>query len=109
MNGQELMEEQMKAYRSMEESKKTAREKDVECAEYTKQYDIALAQKMLTLRAEGTLGSMVEKVAKGDPEVAELKFKAAVAEAEAKAARENINIKKRIYDSIEATMKRELG
>ena len=68
-----------------------------------------LAQKMLVLREEGKQASIVEKLAKGIPEVAELKFKSDVAEAEARASKENINIKKKIFDSLEATKKRELG
>ena len=93
----------------MEESKDIAKEKEIESAEYTKQYDIKLSQKMVMLRENGTLGSMVKDVAKGDPEIAELKFQSRVADAVASAARENIQIKKRVFDSIEATKKRELG
>ena len=109
MNGQELFAEQMKAYKSMEESNKNALAKDMEMAEYIRQYEIALAKKMLELRESGTAASNVEKMAKGDPDIAEIKFKASVAEAEARSAKENINIKKKIFDSLEATKKRELG
>ena len=109
MNGQDLFAEQIKAYNSMEASNKNALDKDIECADYIRMYDIALRQTVLKLRSEGIQASIVEKVAKGDEEVAELKFKASVAEAEARAAKENINIKKKIFDSMEATKKRELG
>ena len=109
MNGQDLQIEQNKAYKSMEESNKNALEKDVETAEYTKQYDIALGQKILQLRSEGVQASIVEKIARSDEEIADIKFKASVAEAEARASKENINIKKKIFDSLEATKKRELG
>lgn len=109
MNGQDLEIAQNKAYKSMEESNKNALVKDTEKAEYDEKYDIALGQKMLMLRADGHPASMIEKVAKGDPEIAHLKFMSAVAEAEARASKENINIKKKIFDSIEATKKRELG
>ena len=109
MNGQDLQAEQMKAYKSMEDSNKNAHEKDIEMAEAIRQYDIALGQKILQLRADGIQASIVEKVAKSEPDIAELKFKATVAEAEARASKENINIKKKIFDSLEATKKRELG
>ena len=109
MNGPDLEIAQRKAYTSMEESTKNALEKDREKAEYDEQYDIALAKEMLTLRTDGNPASMVEKVAKGKPEIAHLKFLSAVAEAEARASKENINIKKKIFDSLEATKKRELG
>lgn len=110
MNGQDLEIAQMKAYKSMEESNKNALEKDIEKAEYDKQYDIALQKKMLYLReVDGHPASMVEKLARGDEEIAELKFQSAVAEANARASKENINIKKKLFDSLEATKKRELG
>ena len=109
MNGQDLQIEQNKAYKSMEESNKNALEKDIETAEYTKQYDIALGQKILQLRSEGIQASIVEKIARSDEEIADIKFNASVAEAEARASKENINIKKKIFDSLEATKKRELG
>lgn len=109
MNGQELQIEQNKAYQSMEDSNKNAHEQELQMAEYNRQYDIKLGQKILSLRSEGVQASIVEKVAKSDPDIAELKFKAAVSEAEARASKENINIKKKIFDSLEATKKRELG
>lgn len=109
MNGQDIFNEQMKAYRSMEDSNKNAHEKDLEMAEYIRQYDIALGQKILQLRSEGIQASIVEKVAKSDPQIADIKFNASVCEAESRAAKENINIKKKIFDSLEATKKRELG
>ena len=109
MNGQDLQREQNKAYKSMEDSNKNAREQELAMAEYNRQYDIALGQKILELRVDGIQASIVEKVAKGDEDIANLKFKSAVAEAEARASKENINIKKKIFDSLENTKKRELG
>lgn len=109
MDGQELFVQQNEAHKSMEESNKNAYNKDLEKAEYEKQYDIALGQKILTLRSEGVQAAIVEKIAKSDPSIADLKFKAAVCEASARASKENINIKKKVFDSLEATKKRELG
>ena len=109
MNGQDLQIEQNKAYKSMEESNKNAREQELAMAEYNRQYDIALGQKILELRVDGIQASIVEKVAKSDPQIAGMKFNASVCEAESRAAKENINIKKKIFDSLEATKKRELG
>lgn len=109
MNGQDLEMAQQKAYKSMEESNKNALEKDKEKAKYDEQYEVALQKEMLVLRTDGNPVSMVEKLAKGKPEIAHLKFLSAVAEAEARASKENINIKKKIFDSLENTKKRELG
>ena len=109
MNGQDLEMAQQKAYKSMEESNKNALEKDKEKAGYDEKYEVALQKEMLVLRTDGNPVSMVEKLAKGKPEIAHLKFLSAVAEAEARASKENINIKKKIFDSLENTKKRELG
>ena len=109
MNGQDIFQEQIIAFQAMEKSNKEAYEKDKEKAEKEKAYDIALGKKILELRAEGVQASIVEKVAKSDPAIAELKFEATVCEATARAAKENINIKKKLFDSLEATKKRELG
>lgn len=108
-DGYDLEKEQITAFNSMEESNKNAYEQDKLQAEYEKQYDIALGKKILLLREDGVQASIVEKVAKGDPEIADLKFQANVCEASARASKENINIKKKLFDSIEATKKRELG
>ena len=91
MNGQDLFEEQFSAYQSMENSNDLALEYDMEKAECDEQYDIALAEKMMTLRLEGKPASIVEKLAKGDPEVAHIKYLSSVAEAKARANKENIS------------------
>ena len=50
--------------------------------------------------------SIVEKVAKGDEDIAQIKFEAGLAEASARASKENINIKKKVFESIENIMVR---
>lgn len=108
-DGYDLFTEQIKAYQSMEKSNKEAYEMDVDKAEHDKEYEIELTKKILLLREDGVQASIVERVAKGDPDIAELKFQANICEAKSRAAKENINIKKKLFDSIEATKKRELG
>ena len=109
MNGQDLEIAQTEAYKSMENSNDLALEYDTQKAELDEQYEIALAEKMFALRLNGQPVSMVEKLAKGDSEVAHIKYLASVAEANARANKENINLKKKMFDSLEATKKRELG
>ena len=108
-DGYDIFHEQIKAYKSMEESNKNAFDQDKAKAEYDKRYEVALAKKILLLRGDGMQVAIVEKVAKGDEEIADLKFQAALCEASARASKENINIKKKLFDSLEATKKRELG
>ena len=85
--------------------------KPVEIKAFLDDYVIGqeLAKKILLLREDGMQVAIVEKVAKGDPDIAQIKLQSALCEAESRAAKENINIKKKLFDSIEATKKRELG
>lgn len=72
-------------------------------AEAARNYDIALAAKMLTLKVEGMPTTILEKIAKGDKVIADLKFKVAVAEAIARSCKEamdNIKIAVQSYQSI---------
>ena len=108
-DGYDIFLEQIKAFQSMEKSNKEAYEMDIEKAEWDRKYETELTKKILTLRSDGMQTSIVERVAKGEPEIAELKFNSSVCEAKSRAAKENINIKKKLFDSIEATKKRELG
>lgn len=109
MTGQDLEIQQNNAYNSMERSKDEALHHESVCLEKTRDYEIALAQRMYELREQGYANSILEKLAKGEPYIAQIKYEAGMAEALAKAAKENINIKKRAFDSLEATKKRELG
>ena len=108
-DGYDMFLEQKKAFKSMEKSNNIAYEKDIEKAGHDKDYEIELAKKILLLREDGMQVAIVEKVAKGDPDIAQIKLQSALCEAESRAAKENINIKKKLFDSIEATKKRELG
>jgi hypothetical protein len=59
-------------------------------AETERTYRIALAQKKLILKAEGMAISLIEDVARGDEEVANLKFERDSAEDRFKAAIESL-------------------
>jgi len=109
MNGQDLEIIQQKMHKSMEDSNLNAFEQENLYHEKIRDYEIAVSKKIMELRAEGVQASIVEKVAKGDPPIAQLKFEAGLADASARASKENINIKKKVFESIENTKKRELG
>ena len=109
MTGQDLEIIQQKLRDSMENSNMNAFEQENQYHEKIRDYEVELAKKILELRADGMQISIVEKVAKGDPHIAQLKFEAGLAEASARASKENINIKKKVFESIENTKKRELG
>lgn len=76
-------------------------------AERTRDYRIALRQKILMLREEGYQISIIEKLAKGDEEVADLELQMNLAETLYKASQENIMIMKKMLDSVEADIARE--
>lgn len=109
MNGQELEILQSQLRKSMEDSNLNAYEQENLYHEKIRDYEVALAKKIMLLREDGLQASIVEKVARGDEAIAQIKFEAGLAEASARASKENINIKKKVFESIENTKRRELG
>ena len=109
MNGQDLEIIQKKLRKSMEDSNLNAFEQDNLHHEKIRDYEVALSAEIMMLQEKGVKASVVKDVARGIPEVAQLKFEAGLAESSARASKENINIKKKVFESIENTKKRELG
>lgn len=107
MTGQELFTERDRIKHSLENSLKRAYDNGIEAAEKTMDYRMRLAQKILELKAEGVQVSIIEKLAKGDEIVARAEFDMNVAEVKYKASNENIMAQKKLYESIEADIKRE--
>lgn len=109
MNGQDIEIIQQNLRKSMEDSNMNAYEQDNIYHEKIRDYEVEVAKKIMELREEGVQASIVEKVAKGYPPIAQLKFEAGLAESSSRASKENINIKKKVFESIENTKRRELG
>lgn len=107
VSGQELFAERERIKNSLERSLTRAYDNGIEAAEKTRNYRILLAQKILELKADGQAISIIDKIAKGDEAVAEAEFEMNVAEVKYKASNENIMAQKKLYDSIEADIKRE--
>ena len=107
VSGQELFIERDRIKSSIETSLKRAYENGIEMAEATRAYRIALREEVLKLRAEGMAISIVDKIAKGAEPVANAEFEMIVAEVKYKASNENIMAQKKLYESIEADIKRE--
>jgi hypothetical protein len=91
----------------MENSKRRAYDNGKLLAETTTAYRMLLAQKILQLKAEGLQISIIEKVAKGDEEVAQAEFEMMEAEALYKASNENIQIMKLELKCVQADIERE--
>lgn len=107
ISGQELFAERKRIKNSLERSLSRAYDNGIEAAEKTRTYRILVAQKILALKAEGQAISIIDKIAKGDEAVAQAEFEMNVAEVKYKASNENIMAQKKLYDSIEADIKRE--
>lgn len=106
-SGQDLFEERDRIRRRLETSLKRAYDNGIEMAEKTMLYRIALREEVLRLRTGGMAISIVEKIAKGAETVAKAEFDMIVAEVKYKASNENIMAQKKLYESIEADIKRE--
>ena len=76
-------------------------------AEY--EYRVALAQKILELRAEGYPATLIPDLARGDKEVAKLKLHRDIAESSHDAAKEAIQQYKIQIKTREAQVQREWG
>lgn len=108
VSGQELYAERERIKNSLATSLKRAYDNGIDMAEKTRIYRILLAQKVLELKAEGTQISIIEKIARGAEDVAEAEFNMMVAEVSYRASNENIMAQKKLFDSIEEDIRREL-
>ena len=79
----------------------------VTLAQNERDYRVALRTEMLALRADGMPASMVGDVARGTPNVAELKLRRDCSEAVYKASQEAINVHKLQLRIIDAQINRE--
>ena len=107
MDGQSVFAERDKIKASLNESLKRAYDSGIKYAEKNRAYRIALAQQILKLKAEGMQISIIEKVARGDEDVAQAEFDMISAEVSYRASNENIMAKKKELESVEADIKRE--
>lgn len=107
VSGQELFVERERIKTSLETSLKRSYDNGIEMAEKTRTYRILTAQKTLELKADGFQISIIEKVVKGAEDVAQAEFEMHVAEVKYRASLENIMAQKKLFESIEADIKRE--
>lgn len=107
MNGQDIYREQAEVKEILKKAPHKIHDNGVAFAEKQMAYRLGMKEAMLKRKEEGMAVGMIEKVARGD--CAELEFEMTVAEMTLKAAEENANVSKRLLDSIEATIRREVG
>ena len=109
MTGQELYAQRDEIKKSLHNSMERMYKNGVDYAEKTRRYRTVLAQTILALKAEGIQISILDKVAKGQEEVASAEFEMITAEVLYKSSQENIMIQKKLLDSVEDEIKREWG
>ena len=107
ISGQELFNERERIKERLDASLVRAYENGIDAAEKTRIYRIRLAQKIMRLKADGTPITIIEKLAKGDDEVANAEFEKNVAEVKYRASNEDIMAQKKLFESIESDIKRE--
>lgn len=101
----EIMEEQAKVEVALKQL--NIRGKAYAIAE--RDYNIAIAVEILRLRTEGQPVTIVEKLARGLPKVANLRMERTIAETMYKSAMEAINVLKLKIKIMEAQYDREYG
>lgn len=109
MSGQTLMQQRDEIKRKLESSMEKMYKNGVDAAEKTRTYRMKLQQQIMILKAEGMQVSIIDKVAKGEVEVAQAEFDMNVAEVLYRSSQENIMIQKKLLDSIEEDIRREYG
>jgi hypothetical protein len=107
VSGQELFLGREKIKNSLSASLIRAYDNGIQYAEKTRSYRILLRQTMLQLEADGAKATTLKDIAKGADDVAQAEFEMMVAEVSYKASNENIMAQKKLFDSIEADIKRE--
>jgi len=107
IDGQTLMQERESIKKSLNHSMDKMYKNGIDYAEKTREYRLRLAQAILLLRNQGVQISIIDKIAKGQEQIAELEFEMLKAEVLYKSSQENIMIQKKLFDSIEADIARE--
>lgn len=107
MTGQDLIRQREEIKHSLDNSMKKMYQHGVDFAEKQRKYRVALAQKILILKSEGEKTTIIEKIAKGDEEIAALEMEQNIAEVLYKSSIENIMVQKKLLDSVEDEIKRE--
>ena len=107
VSGQELFIERERIKNSLDTSLHKAYENGIEMAEATRLYRISLSNEIMRQKANGAPTTILEKLARGAEEVAQKEFDMIVAEVKYRASNENIMAQKKLFDSIEADIKRE--
>lgn len=105
----DLYEEILKLMAELTASIKKLRTNGVKLAEAERDYKVKLRQEALLLRTDGMAATLINTVIYGVPEVAELRMKRDIEQANYDANKEHINVCKLKLRILEAQLSREWG
>lgn len=102
---QEILDEQRLLDRTVRELKPRGKAR----AQAEHDYRVALSKRLLILRAEGNAVTHLADIAKGEPEIAELRLQRDIADSLYQSALESINVQKLKIRILEGQLSREWG
>ena len=104
---QDLYSARSEAQERLEADLEDLREQVVKCAESERDYRMRLAVRMNAMHASGVAWTVCSDMARGDPEVAELRFRRDCDQGLLEACKEALNVHKRIHDDVVEDIRRE--
>lgn len=105
----DLIQELNDKIKALDIAIKQLKERGKKAAESEKEYRIALAQKLLELRTDGHPVTIIENIAKGNRDIAQLRLQRDVDETMYKSVLEYLNVVKLQIRVIENQVSREWG
>ena len=105
----DLLQEIEQLYSQLELSISTARKYDLEYAERERLYRMELSKRLVELRAHGQAVTHLADIARGEKNIADLRYKRDIAEGMRNSARETINYLKLKLRCLDAQLQREWG
>lgn len=109
MTGYDLMQQLQSKVTLLDEAVRMVKQRGQGYAKAEKEYRIALSQKILIERNNGTPVTIMSDVCRGDKKIADLKFRRDVAEVMHRSALEAINAYKLEIKMLDAQIGREWG
>jgi hypothetical protein len=109
MSGQDLIIEITKLRQKLNSAQAAFQKNGIALAEAEKHYNIAFAQSILMEKDKGTAATLIEKLVKGKPSIAELKFLMDVADVNYRSADKAIDTFKKEIGVVNDQIAREWG
>lgn len=105
----DLMVEIKRNMKLLTNAQREFRDRGIEYANQKREYDMALQKRILILKDQGFAATLIEKLAKGSEDVAELSFKLASAEVLYRSADKAIDVYKKNITVLNDQINREMS